>query len=154
MFRCPEDYEIMGEFEYNERKTAALVKFQVSLHIYLSLNLLIYLIYIFTYLSSYISTYLSIYISTYLHVYISTYLHIYISTYLNTFILQFISSFIYNIWKELYKNRGPSFFLHILVYIFSSNWHEKIVFSCQFVDALNLLLGCQQNWSKNTIFIM
>jgi len=25
---CPEDYEIMGEFEYNERKTAALVRFQ------------------------------------------------------------------------------------------------------------------------------
>ena len=30
LFRCPEDYEIMGEFEYNERKTAALVRFQVN----------------------------------------------------------------------------------------------------------------------------
>ena len=38
--------------------------------------------------------------------------------------------------------------------LFSSHWQEKIVFSRQFVDVLNPFIGCQQNWSKNTIFIM
>ena len=37
---------------------------------------------------------------------------------------------------------------------FSSHWHEKIVFLRQFVEILNSFIGCQQNWSKNTIFIM
>ena len=37
---------------------------------------------------------------------------------------------------------------------FSSHWHEKIVFLRQFVDMLNPFIGCQQNLSKNTIFIM
>ena len=31
VFRCPEDYEIMGEFEYSASKTTALVRFQVGL---------------------------------------------------------------------------------------------------------------------------
>ena len=39
-------------------------------------------------------------------------------------------------------------------YMFSSHWHEKIVLSRQFVDVLNPFIGCQQNWSKNSIFIM
>ena len=40
------------------------------------------------------------------------------------------------------------------VRIFSSHWHENIVFSRQFVDMLNLFIGFQQYLSKNTIFIM
>ena len=40
------------------------------------------------------------------------------------------------------------------VRIFSSHWDNKIVFSRQFVDMLNLFIGCQQYLSKNTIFIM
>ena len=31
LYRCPEDDEIMGEFEYSESKTTALVRFQVNL---------------------------------------------------------------------------------------------------------------------------
>ena len=41
-----------------------------------------------------------------------------------------------------------------ITYIFLCHWHEKIVFSRQYVDVLNPFIGCQQNWSKNTIFIM
>ena len=37
---------------------------------------------------------------------------------------------------------------------FSIYWHEKIVFSRQFVDVLNHFIGCQQNLGKNSIFIM
>ena len=63
---------------------------------------------------------------------------------------------------KLHK-KGSRNILYISVYIrnllqfwgqFSSQGHENIVISRQFVDVLKPFIGCHQNWSKNTIFIM
>ena len=71
------------------------------------------------------------------------YLHNIVLTTLRTFFLETVAWFI----KGFQILKQPES-------LFSSHWHEKVVFSRQFVDVFNPFIGCQQNWSLNTIIFL